>query len=254
MRNPFLALLSTGIITQKGLFPELPLDATGMPAVTDTPCTGCGRCAAVCPTLAITLGTDAQGSTVALDRGRCLGCQECVRACAHGVIIPDRTTRIATRTRAELVCTNRPNTAVPAPAKDGMFHRSIHIRVVSTGDNAADLELTACTNAIFDLARFGINIVASPRYADALLVTGPVGRAMREPLLRCYAAMAAPRLVIAVGTAAISGGLFAGDYSEANGVTDILPVAAFVPGDPPNPWGIIHGILLAMGHPAGCGL
>jgi len=128
------------------------------------------------------------------------------------------------------------------------FRRSLHIREVSTGDNASDLEVIAATNAIFDIARFGIHFVASPRFADALLVTGPVGRAMREPLLRCYQAMAEPRIVIAVGTSAISGGLHSGGYAQANGIADILPVSAYVPGDPPHPWSIIHGILLAMGR------
>jgi Ni,Fe-hydrogenase III small subunit len=89
--------------------------------------------------------------------------------------------------------------------------------------------------------------VASPRFADALLVTGPVGRAMQEPLRRCYEAMAEPRLVIAVGTCAVSGGVHRGGYAEANGVEPVLPVAAYVPGCPPHPWSIIHGILLAMG-------
>lgn len=120
--------------------------------------------------------------------------------------------------------------------------------MVSTGDSASDLEVLATTNAIFDVGRLGVHFVASPRFADALLVTGPVGKAMREPLMRCYDAMAEPRLVIAVGTSAISGGLHRGGYAGANGVTDLLPVAAFVPGDPPHPWSIIHGILLSMGR------
>jgi Ni,Fe-hydrogenase III small subunit len=93
-----------------------------------------------------------------------------------------------------------------------------------------------------------VHFVASPRFADALLVTGPVGRAMQEPLRRCYDAMAEPRIVIALGTSAISGGLYSGGYAEANGVSDILPVTAYVPGDPPHPWSLIHGILLAMGR------
>ena len=104
------------------------------------------------------------------------------------------------------------------------------------------------TNAQFDVARFGVHFVASPRHADALLVTGPVGRGMREALLRCYEAMAEPRLVVAVGADAISGGLFRHGYTEANGVPDHLPIAAYVPGDPPHPWSIIHGLLLAMGR------
>lgn len=248
MRNPFLAIARTGIQTQRQMFPDLPDDATGFPTVTAAPCTGCGRCAAACPMQAISITADAQGPVVTLDRGRCLGCQQCVRACSTGTLTEDRTTRTATCTREALLLCNRVQPTPPSPAPSRRFLRSLHIREVSTGDNASDLELIASTNAIFDLARFGVHIVASPRYADALLVTGPVGRGMREALLRCYDAMAEPRLVIAVGASAISGGLFGDGYAEANGVTNVLPIAAYVPGDPPHPWSIIHGILLAMGR------
>jgi Ni,Fe-hydrogenase III small subunit len=103
-------------------------------------------------------------------------------------------------------------------------------------------------NPIFDAARFGIHFVASPRHADALLVTGPVPRAMQEPLRRCYEAMAEPRLVIAVGAAAISGGVHAGGYAEANGVDAVLPVDVYVPGHPPHPWMVVHGMMVAMGR------
>jgi Ni,Fe-hydrogenase III small subunit len=150
------------------------------------------------------------------------------------------------------VLSNRAITPRPAAPSGGKpFRRSLAVREVSTGDSAADLEVIATTNAVFDVARLGVQFVASPRFADTLLVTGPVGRAMREPLLRCYDAMAEPRLVIAVGTSAITGGLYRGGYAEANGVTDLVPVSSFVPGDPPHPWSIIHGILLGMGRDGG---
>ncbi|HEX2949166.1 MAG TPA: 4Fe-4S dicluster domain-containing protein [Armatimonadota bacterium] len=248
MRNPFLAIARTGIQTQRHLFPNLPAEATGLPTVTSACCAGCGHCAQSCPTQAITLGQDERGCTVTVDRGRCLGCQRCVRCCPAGTLAEDRTTCTATRTREELVISNRPRPANSTPSSTAMFRRSLHVREVATGDNASDLEVIASTNAMFDVARFGIHFVASPRYADALLVTGPVGRAMREALLRCYEAMAEPRLVIAVGTSAISGGLFRDGYAEANGVTGLLPIAAYVPGDPPHPWSIIHGLLLTMGR------
>ncbi|MHB9133034.1 MAG: NADH-quinone oxidoreductase subunit B family protein [Armatimonadota bacterium] len=245
MRNPFLALVRTGIQTQQDLFPELSADATGLPTVTDSPCSGCGRCVEECPTQAITLTRD---GGVELDRGRCLGCQCCVRACPTGTLAEDRCTRTAVRSRDALILSNRPQPATHTAAVAHPFLRSLHVREVSTGDNASDLEVLAGTNAVFDVARFGIHYVASPRFADALLVTGPVAHGMRDALLRCYDAMAEPRLVIAVGTSAISGGLFREGYAEANGVTDHLPIAAFVPGDPPHPWSIIHGLLLAMGR------
>ena len=248
MRNPLLAILKTGIITQREICPQLTDDATGMPALTDSPCTACGRCVAACPMNAVRLDQDAAGPLVTLDRGCCLGCNRCVEECLSRTLVQDRATAIAVRAREELVLTNRPRPAAVRPSGPLPFQRSLHIREVSTGDSAGDLEVIAGTNAIFDVSQFGVHFVASPRFADALLVTGPVGRAMQEPLQRCYDAMAEPRLVIAVGTSAISGGLHRNGYAEANGVTDLLPVTSFVPGDPPHPWSIIHGILLAMGR------
>lgn len=246
MGNPLFTILRTGIITQRDLFPILPDDANGLPTVTASPCQGneCGRCARACPTKAISVA----GNAVTLDRGRCIGCSACVGVCSSGTIMADRSTRTAVSTREELVLTNRPKPTTALMLNELPFRRSMHVREVSTGDNACDLEVLASTNAVFDIARFGIHFVASPRFADALLVTGPVGRAMQEPLRRCYEAMAEPRIVIAVGISAISGGLHSGGYAEANGVSSILPVFSFIPGDPPHPWSIIHGILLAMGR------
>lgn len=252
MRNPLLAILTAGRATQREEFPDLPEAAAGLPRVTESPCEGegCRRCADVCPTEAILLDTDEQGAMLALDRGRCIGCGLCVEGCPTGTLAPDRSTRTAVRNREELVLTNRPwvtplRATEPTPSP---FLRSLHLREVSTGCSATDLEVQATTNPIFDVSRYGVHFVASPRFADALLVTGPVGRAMQEPLRRCFDAMAEPRLVIAVGTCATSGGLHRGGYAEANGVDKILPVAVYVPGCPPHPWSIIHGILLAMGR------
>jgi Ni,Fe-hydrogenase III small subunit/ferredoxin len=249
MHNPLWAIITRGRLTQTEVCPDLPEDATGLPTVSAAPCVGsaCAQCAAVCPTRAITVIDEARGGVVALDRGRCIGCQACVEACPAQTIVPDRSTRTAVRTRAELIHTNRPGPVVPQVPAPRLFHRSLHVREVSTGSNATDLEVLATTNAVFDVARFGIHFVASPRFADALLVTGPVGKAMQEPLRRCYEAMAEPRLVIAAGTDAISGGLHAGGYAAANGIGDLLPVSCFIPGDPPHPWSLLHGLLLIMG-------
>jgi len=146
------------------------------------------------------------------------------------------------------VLSNEPEPAEEELPRELAFLRSLNVREVSTGDGASDQEAIASTNSIFDVARYGIHFVASPRFADALLVSGPVGRAMHDPLRRCYDAMAEPKLVIALGASAISGGVFSGGYAEANGVGSILPVDCFIPGDPPHPWSIIHGLLLTMGR------
>ncbi|MDR3710231.1 MAG: 4Fe-4S binding protein [Capsulimonadaceae bacterium] len=251
MIRTLIQLAKGGLATPAELFPDLPEYSRGLPMVTDARCSGCGDCAEACPTSAIRIGAAGE---VALDRGRCIACDACTGTCSTGTLAADRRTRVAALRREDLVLTNAPkriaDTPPPAP---GPLRRSLHIREVSTGDNATDLEIGASTNPIFDGGRFGIHVVASPRHADALAVSGPVARAMREPLLRCYDAMADPRIVIAVGAAAISGVPWEGGYADANGVEAVLPANAFIPGSPPHPWYILHGLLLAMGHPAARG-
>ena len=127
------------------------------------------------------------------------------------------------------------------------FGRSLAIREVDAGScNGCEVEVNSLTNPIYDLERFGLHIVASPRHADALLVTGPVTRNMEHALLQTYRAMPSPKMVIAMGACACSGGVFKDCYATANGVASVLPVDVFIPGCPPRPQAIIHGILLAL--------
>jgi Ni,Fe-hydrogenase III small subunit len=131
------------------------------------------------------------------------------------------------------------------------FGRSLHIREVDAGScNGCEVEINGLNSPIYDIERFGIHFVASPRHADMLLVTGPVTRNMELALRKTYDAMPAPRLVVAVGACGCSGGIFGANYASLGGVDRILPVDVYVPGCPPNPHALLHGILLAIGRMA----
>ncbi len=125
--------------------------------------------------------------------------------------------------------------------------RSLSIRQVDAGScNGCELEIHALSNAFYDLERFGLRFVASPRHADVLLVTGPVTKNMREALLRTYAATPDPKWVVAVGACAVDGGLFTGSYAVAGGVKDVIAVDLHIPGCPPNPRALLAGLLALL--------
>ncbi len=255
-------LIKNGCLTQRKICPSLDEPALGLPRLVpgkNWTEQAARRCAEACPTQAITAGdrggeSPSASPALTLDLGKCIGCMLCLKVCPSGFIVADRSTRTATTRREDLVLSPRslpgPQEALPQKeAAGGLFGKSISVRVVSTGCSACDLEVAAAFNPIFDAERFGIHLTASPRMADVLLVTGPAGRGMHEPLKRAYEAMPEPRIVIAAGTCAISGGVHAGNYSQADGVGAVLPVDIFIPGCPPHPWSIIHGIMEAMRLP-----
>lgn len=127
--------------------------------------------------------------------------------------------------------------------------RSLHVRHLDAGScNGCEWELAALLNPYHDVQRLGIDFVASPRHADLLLVTGIMTRNLEDAALRTYQAMPEPRLVVAVGACAISGGVFAGTYAGRDGIAEVLPVDVFVPGCPPRPEALIHGLLVAVGR------
>jgi Ni,Fe-hydrogenase III small subunit len=197
------------------------------------------ECARACPTGAM----DAARKT--LDLGRCLFCGLCEEACGgQGLrFTPDPC--LPCGRRDNLILGGEPaGPAVAAGKLRRLVGRSLHLREVSAGGcNGCDMETQAVGNPIFDLQSYGIDFVASPRHADGLLVTGPVTTNMKEALLKTYEAVPAPRLVIAVGACAISGGLFRGSYATHGGVASTVPVDLYIPGCPPHPLTLLYGIL-----------
>ncbi|MDA8295811.1 MAG: ferredoxin [Actinomycetota bacterium] len=205
----------------------------------------------LCPTGAIGV----RAGQIRLDRGRCILCGRCV-AVRPDLFRFDAAIEIAVDHRDLLV--------VPAPGEDlddaalearrrelatrvRALGRSVHVRHVDCGsDGSEEWEIAALWNPFYDLQRLGVYLTASPRHADLLLVTGAGAAGMHEPLEHAYAAMAQPRVVVAVGTDAASGGLFAMTYATRSGVTHV-PIDVYVPGSPPSPFSILHGILLALG-------
>jgi len=127
------------------------------------------------------------------------------------------------------------------------FGRSFHIREVDTGScGACESEIIACSNPLYDIQRFGIDFVASPRHADALLVTGPVSKNMSLALKKTYEAMPEPKFVITMGECASMGGLFRDSYYTCRGAQDIAPVTLHIPGCPPSPTDIIKALLVFL--------
>lgn len=232
-----------------GEAPPLPDRFRGLPVLDESKCpAGCEACAGACPTDAI--GRDGIG--LRLDLGRCIFCSECVQACPDEAIRFTQDYRLATSTREELVVRSGRELERARPLEPRLrrlFGRSLKLRQVSAGgDNAAEADLNVLGTVVFDMGRFGVQFIASPRHADALVVTGPVTANMKQALLKTYEAIPSPKIVIAVGTCAVSGGIFR-DHPEANnGLDGILPVDLYIPGNPPHPMTILDGLLRLMGR------
>jgi Ni,Fe-hydrogenase III small subunit len=132
---------------------------------------------------------------------------------------------------------------------DKVLGRSLHIREVDAGScNGCEIEIVGLNSPVYDIERFGIHFVASPRHADMLLVTGPVSRNMELALRKTYDATPAPRLVVAVGACGCGGGIFGQNYASLGGVDKVIPVDVYIPGCPPNPYALLNGILTAIGR------
>jgi Ni,Fe-hydrogenase III small subunit/Fe-S-cluster-containing hydrogenase component 2 len=276
--------LKTGVVTTS--YPKTPPEvssrARGKPEIDWANWKDARPAAAVCPTGAISYA-DGNGQRAArLDLAKCIFCGLCadvdpairmtnVCECAarrrddlmtsasyrlkgdgthdHLVLPPS----VTTPQRNELSPAQRESLgAIGQKIKERsakIFGRSLHIREVDAGScNGCEVEIVGLNSPVYDIERFGIHFVASPRHADMLLVTGPVTRNMELALRKTYDAMPAPRIVVAVGACGCSGGIFGQNYASLGGVDQVIPVDVYIPGCPPNPHALLHGILLAVGR------
>jgi Ni,Fe-hydrogenase III small subunit/Pyruvate/2-oxoacid:ferredoxin oxidoreductase delta subunit len=264
--------LKTGVLTETNPFGGRA--SFGFPVIDFRRCTACDDCVRSCPTGAIQSATPAPDwKTLSLSYAACIQCRECVTACPEQAVSVSHEVEIAAYCREQLAQTASFDVA-PTTGRStfsqmevhhglslsesadrlrdrirGRLGRSLHVRQVDAGScNGCELEIAATTNPIYDLERFGIHLVASPRHADLLLVTGPVTRNMEVALRRTYDAAPEPRVVVAVGACGCSGGIFAeGTYAAVGGVDRVVPVDVYIPGCPPRPQAILYGLLVAMG-------
>jgi len=223
-----------------------PTGFRGLPRIADGACAaGCDACAAACPTGAMRL------DPLSIDLGRCIFCSECVLACPEAKIELTPEPRIGSATRTELVVTAGSHERTKIRAHEGfarMFKRSLKLRQVSAGGcNGCELELNATANVNFDLQRYGIEWVASPRHADVLVLSGTLTRTMKDAVRLAWDAMPEPRFVVAVGACAISGGLYEGARGVERGFLDDVIPALYVPGCPPHPLTFVNAILDLLG-------
>ena len=269
---------ATGIVTTK--YPRQPPQISdrfrGRPSFAFEKWTDARPAAELCPTGAISACDEGDSRQVTVDYGLCVFCGLCAEASADQAVQITQEFELASAHRRNLVLTaeyslNFDSTHrelrgvhqhlpdVEADAErvgqkareqiQKLLKRSLAIREVDAGScNGCELEIVALNNPVYDLERFGIHFVASPRHADMLLVTGPVTRNMELALSKTYQAMPEPRVVAAVGACGISGGIFGKNYASLGGVDNVVPVDVYIPGCPPRPQALLHGILLAVGR------
>lgn len=247
MWNALKARLRQGYRTGKFPFapPALPEYFAGRHEIEAEKCTGCEKCVEVCPADAVVLN----GKAPAVDTGKCIFCGKCAGVCEPGALKLGKEYRLAAMSREKLIADG--GIYEPERPTDREFLKfcgnSLKIRQVSAGGCAAcELDFNVLNTLAWDMGRFGIQVVASPRHADCILVTGPVSENMLLALKKSYDAAPRPVWVIACGSCAVSGGIYAGSPVCHDGVEKILKPDLYVPGCPPHPATLLEGILRLM--------
>ncbi len=262
MITAILRSLRTGIVTVR--YPDQPAQPPerfrGAPQIRPGIAFDALPPASVCPSGAIVGGSGE--AKYSIDIARCIFCGRCAEQSREGAIETGRTFELSARRRESLVvevekgADGKSSQLPPLPTEEQVakrirqtLGRSLQLRHLDSGScNACDWELTALLNPVYDVRRLGIDFVASPRHADGVIVTGSVTRNLETAVRRTYDAVPEPRVVIAVGACASSGGIVGRGYASAGGIGEVLPVDVHIPGCPPRPEAIIFGILLAVGR------
>lgn len=228
--------------------PLLPERFKGLPRIHGLCAQPCQKsCLSVCPTQAITF----HEMRIHIDLGKCIFCNHCADACPEHRIEFTHEYRLASSHAHHLVLSPEVEEVGFALNQtiQKRFGKSLQLRLVSAGGcNACEADLNVLGTPTYDLARFGITFTASPRHADGIIVTGPVSMNMKDAILDTYHAIASPKLVIASGTCAISGGIFKGNDEVLGGIGDLLSIDLLIPGCPPHPYTALHALLKLIGR------
>ena len=221
---------------------SLPPLFRGLPVIENKPCAdNCTKCAELCPANAIDI------NPVRINLGLCVFCPVCEEGCPENIIHFTNDFHLGTSSREQLIVTKETGKISPATAGEKIreyFGKSLKLRQVSAGGcNGCELELNALSNVNFDMRRFGIEFVASPRHADGIVITGPLTRNMSKAIEICMDAVPSPKIIILFGACAISGGIFQNSETIDRSFLTRNNIDLFIPGCPPHPLTFINGLL-----------